>query len=125
MGLEEDRLYEIVGGRIRDARERTSPRMSQDKLAKKLGVSRASIVNIEAGRQHPPLFLIWRVAEVLGVETTMLIPSHDEFLENIEPVSLSGDAIAKIEAAANGNAATRRHLTEFIARKKTLALPPK
>ena len=45
---DEDALYRTVGDRVRAARERQPTKVSQVALAKKLGISRASIVNIEA-----------------------------------------------------------------------------
>jgi transcriptional regulator with XRE-family HTH domain len=70
-----------VGRKIRArTRARDAQRLSQDKLATRLGISRASIVNIEAGRQHAPLNLLWKIAELLGVELTTLIPQRAELL---------------------------------------------
>ncbi len=121
MGTEEMRLYEVVGERIRHMRELTAPKTSQAALARKLGVSRASVVNIEAGRQHAPLYLLWRIAEMLGAELSALIPNQDEFLESIEPMKLDAGAVAQIEAAAEGDPGTRRLLTRFISSKKSQA----
>ncbi len=67
-----DELYRELGRKIRQARERQGERLSQDALAKQLGISRASIVNIEAGRQRTPLHLLWQIAELLGTELTLL-----------------------------------------------------
>ena len=69
-----DELYRELGRKIREARERSGQKLSQEKLAKRLGISRASIVNIEAGRQHAPLHLLWQIAEILGTDLTFLIP---------------------------------------------------
>lgn len=119
MDTEERRLYEVVGERIRHMREYSVPKISQAALARKLGVSRASVVNIEAGRQHAPLYLMWRIAEMLGTELAALIPNHDEFLESIEPMKLDAGAVEQIEAAAEGDPGTRRLLTRFISSKKS------
>lgn len=119
MDAEEKRLYEVVGERIRQTRERSVPKISQAALSRKLGVSRASVVNIEAGRQHAPLYLMWRIAEMLGTELAALIPNHDEFLESIEPMKLDAGAVKQIEAAAEGDPGTRRLLTRFISSKKS------
>ena len=45
-----DELYSELGRKIRHVRE--SKQLTQGELAKRLGISRASVVNIEAGRQH-------------------------------------------------------------------------
>lgn len=119
METEERRLYEVVGERIRHTREYCAPKISQAALARRLGISRASVVNIEAGRQHPPLYLMWRIAEVLDAEIAAFIPNHNEFLESIEPVKLDAGAVAQIEEAAQGDPATRRLLTRFVSKTKS------
>ncbi len=119
MQSEEKRLYELVGDRIKRTRERISPKLSQTALARRLGISRASVVNIEAGRQHAPLYLMWRMAEILDAELAALIPNHEEFLDSIEPVKLDAVAVAQIEAAAEGDPATRRLLTRFVSKTKS------
>ena len=58
-----DEVYRVLGRKVRQMRE--VQRMSQDSLAQHLGISRASMVNIEAGRQRAPLHLLWQIAEVL------------------------------------------------------------
>ena len=117
--LHEDQLYRALGNNIRKARERVVPRMTQTHLAKRLGMSRVSVVNIEAGRQHAPLFLLWRIAEHLGTELASLIPKQDEFTSDQNPVLLDGETVARIQAAADGDPEARRQLTEFIGRIKS------
>lgn len=48
--------------------------MSQEGLAKRVGLSRTSITNIEQGRQQVPLHMIYTFADALGVELTALLP---------------------------------------------------
>jgi transcriptional regulator with XRE-family HTH domain len=119
MPVDEELLYQLVGERIRRRRERLSPRMSQAKLAQRLGVSRASVVNIEAGRQHAPLHVLWRIAEELDTEVALLLPRHDELVERSGPVRLDNDVVAEIEEAASGDAVTRRKLMTFISGVKS------
>ena len=115
---ESEVIYRLVGARIRATRETIRPRLSQETLAKRLGMSRVSIVNIEAGRQHAPLHVLWAIAAELGVEAAELVPTRAEYQQAIEPVVLDDDAIASIEAAANGDAVTKENLMEFISRAK-------
>ncbi len=121
MPTDEEMLYRLIGEKIRQARQRVSKGkgISQMKLAKMLGLSRASIVNIEAGRQRPPLHVIWEIAEKLDTEAAHLIPQKDEYRKSGDPVTLDRDTIAQIEAAANGDSSTKRSLTEFISRAKS------
>ena len=65
-------FYRMLGERIRDAR--IAAGLKQDALAGQLGKSRVSIVNIEKGRQHPPLDLIWDIASLLKVEIVAILP---------------------------------------------------
>ena len=111
-------LYRAVGEKIRYVRERSKPKLSQAQLAARLGISRASIVNIEAGRQHAPLHLLWQIAGILGTELSHLIPQRDELLETQIPIKLDERTISQIEAAANGDAETRRWLTGFVSKVK-------
>lgn len=114
MPVDEDLLYQLVGERVKRARRSTG--MSQRVLAERLDMSRTSIVNIEAGRQRPPLHVLWHIAEILETDAELLIPRHDEYRENGEPVSLTAETIEKIQQAASGDPSTRRDLTRFIER---------
>ncbi len=113
-----DELYRELGRKIRAARER-SGQFSQEKLAKRLGISRASIVNIEAGRQHAPLHLLWEIAEILGTDLTLLIPRREELLQPSTPVQLDKNMVKQIQEAANGNPDTVKVLTGFVSKLKT------
>jgi transcriptional regulator with XRE-family HTH domain len=112
-------LYRELGRKIREARERSGQKLSQEKLAKRLEISRASIVNIEAGRQHAPLHLLWQIAEVLGTDLTLLIPRREELLQPVTPVQLDKNMVKQIQEAANGNPDTVKVLTGFVSKLKT------
>ena len=112
---DEEALYRAVGERVRSARERQPARLSQAALAKKLEVSRASIVNIEAGRQHAPLYLLWRIAQHLDVELLSLIPSAAELAAVPSAAVLDDEMREELKKYANGDAATENALSSFIA----------
>jgi transcriptional regulator with XRE-family HTH domain len=95
------------------------PRLSQDKLAKRLGISRASIVNIEAGRQHAPLNLLWKIAQLLNVELTMLIPQRAELLAIDTTMELNDTMRKQIELEANGNPGLKKSLSAIVGRLLT------
>ncbi len=71
-----ERLYEFVGRTIRQIR--AEARLSQTALAKRCGLTRGSIANIELGNQRPTLHTLWTVAEALNVEPRDLVPARDE-----------------------------------------------
>lgn len=109
-------LYSAVGRKIREARERSNPRLSQDKLAKRLGISRASIVNIEAGRQHAPLNLLWNIAQLLNVELVTFIPRRVELLATDKVVTINEKMRKQIEIEAKGDAGMKSSLTSIVGR---------
>lgn len=67
-----NQFYEEVGIRIRDARN--SAEIKQETLATQLGLSRASIINLEKGRHRPSLLLLVEIATVLMCDYTSLVP---------------------------------------------------
>lgn len=101
---EADALYRAIGERVKAARDRQPVKLSQAALAEKLGVSRASIVNIEAGRQHAPLYLLWQIAQQLDTEVVSLIPTRAD-LAAPPTTRLSEETLAKIKEAAAGDSA--------------------
>ena len=73
--MEESALYARLGQLVREHRARLN--MSQVKLGRAIGLSRASIANIEVGRQHIPLHHLYRLARALEVDVQALIPTDD------------------------------------------------
>jgi transcriptional regulator with XRE-family HTH domain len=120
-----DELYRELGRRIRQARERNGERLSQDALAKRLGISRASVVNIEAGRQRAPLHLLWQIAELLGTDLTQLIPRSEELLAPANQVRLDKEMMKQIEEAANGDPGAIKVLTGFVGKLKSTIEAPR
>ena len=116
--MNKDIFYSLIGEKIKGARENGGSKLSQAKLATRLGLSRASVVNIEAGRQHAPLHVIWQIAKELGIELSLLIPTDKEYNEYDEPMKLDAESVEKIENAANGDAKTRQLLTQFVRKAK-------
>ncbi len=50
--------------RVKEFRERY--KMTQEQLAKKMGVSRQTIISIESGRYNPSLILAYKLAKCFG-----------------------------------------------------------
>lgn len=75
--MNERDIYCEVGQRIR--RFRKGAGRTQHQLADQIGVSRASIANIEAGRQNFMLHYIYAIAEALELDTPIsLLPGAHE-----------------------------------------------
>tara|TARA_R110001606_G_scaffold399304_1_gene584224 strand:- start:3654 stop:4019 length:366 start_codon:yes stop_codon:yes gene_type:complete len=66
-------IYEALGKNIRRLREKDH--QTQAQLAAQIGISRASLANIEAGRQKVLLHHIFAIAETLSLDSPMsLLP---------------------------------------------------
>jgi DNA-binding XRE family transcriptional regulator len=111
---EEEALYRLIGERIRAIRERSAPKLSQAKLAKQLGISRASVVNIEGGRQHAPLHLLWKIACSLDAELSMLVPRRAELAANETGVELNEAMRKQIRREAKGDAELEKSLASVV-----------
>jgi transcriptional regulator with XRE-family HTH domain len=65
-------MYREVGRLIRANRQKQ--KLSQSGLAARVGHTRTSITNIEAGRQRLPLDLLFSFANIFHVEVRELLP---------------------------------------------------
>lgn len=70
-----DKFYIELGENIKSYR--TKQGYSQDDLAKFLGLTRTSVVNIEKGRQRPPLHTVYDLSIFFNVDISNLLPSKD------------------------------------------------
>ncbi|MCU0421651.1 MAG: helix-turn-helix domain-containing protein [Bacteroidia bacterium] len=75
VSTEKTNFYRVLGGKIREARVKAN--LKQETFASFLDLSRASIVNIEKGRQHPPIHVLWDIAKVLNIQASDLFPQLD------------------------------------------------
>ena len=64
-------LYRKLGAEIRAAREASG--MSQERLARKVGLSRTSICNIEGGKQKPLIDTLVLIAGALDTKAYLLL----------------------------------------------------
>jgi len=69
-----EQLYEAIGDRIRAARVRA--RVTQTELGERVGLTRSSIANIEAGRQRAMVHTLLQVADALETSLPELVPER-------------------------------------------------
>lgn len=67
-------VYEEIGKRILELRRQRPRKLSQQALADAVGISRASVVNVERGRHRVQIHVLYEIARVLGVEPRDLLP---------------------------------------------------
>lgn len=68
--INKEKFYELIGSSIVSKRKELG--LTQIELANKTGMSRTSIVNIENGKQYPPLHLLWAISYVLEIKPSNL-----------------------------------------------------
>jgi transcriptional regulator with XRE-family HTH domain len=71
-----DGLYAALGNLIRARRK--EQKLTQEKLAASIGISRASLANIETGRQKVLVHQIYALADALGAPVGDLLPPPDK-----------------------------------------------
>lgn len=67
------------------SRRRKKAGVSQEKLAKILGLTRTSVTNIESGRQPIQLHTLYAIADAIGVNPTDLMPNVSKYPNKIIP----------------------------------------
>ena len=70
--MDEAELYRWFGQLVRRHRDRLN--LSQAQIADAVGLTRASVANIETGRQRIPLHQLFRLAGALQVDVDALLP---------------------------------------------------
>jgi transcriptional regulator with XRE-family HTH domain len=100
MGFDRAGFDREVGLRLQRARK--SRGITQEQLAKRVGLPRPSYANIESGRQRIPLDVVWRVAVVLGLSIAALVPEPASRKRAAPPVvvSIAGSLLPTFTTAA-------------------------
>ena len=75
-------LYLETGRRIQAARKKAG--ISQERLADAIGLSRASVSNIERGRHNVLLHTLEDIGRALGVDPHDLLPSRRQGVSKLE-----------------------------------------
>lgn len=92
-----------VGRRLRLRRQKL--KLSQDHLAREVGVSPQAISRIEVGHREPSLDLLVRLCKTLGVSTDYLLTGKESL-----PVSIKG----AVRAQPNLTPSAKRSLIQLI-----------
>jgi transcriptional regulator with XRE-family HTH domain len=108
---DQNRFYELLGERIKEAR--TNAKIKQETFASYLNLSRSSIVNIEKGRQHPQIHLLWDIATILNIEVIELFPKLPS------SGKLSPEWSRIISQSSVGNKKTKEKLLSFVEQVKS------
>src|ERR1700733_1613969 len=85
-------IYRIIGAAV--AARRKKLRLKQAEVAEQIGLTRASLANIESGRQKIMLHQIYKPATALKLDSVIdLIPPSFSFEEAIGPLKLVGSEV--------------------------------
>lgn len=79
--INEELIYEYVGEKIKYFRERNESyqeKITQERLANEIGVSRVSVANFENGKQAVYLSDLYKIADFLKKDLSEFLPSIDE-----------------------------------------------
>jgi transcriptional regulator with XRE-family HTH domain len=91
-------FYQQLGENIRTCRKRKE--LSQDALAKLIGLTRTSLTNIENGRQHLPLHTFCEIAEKLKVNIVELLPRPLAPAEAVDITAMVGHQLRSADELA-------------------------
>ena len=75
--VEPEDIYKVVGRKIRRRREEL--KRTQAHVAVVAGISRASVANIEAGRQQVLVHHLYGIASALSCEPSTFLPTLEDF----------------------------------------------
>ncbi|MFH0299150.1 helix-turn-helix transcriptional regulator [Bradyrhizobium sp. 31Argb] len=101
-------IYRIIGANL--AARRRELRLKQAEVASMIGLTRASLANIETGRQKLMLHQIYRLAQALQVESIIdLVPSSFSFEQASGPLMIEGSDVSDTQRAQIEQYVRRKH----------------
>ena len=105
-------FYAEIGRRIRDARRKRNPALTQDDLAQSVGLTRTSITNVEHGRQKCLLHTFVQIAAALQIDPANLLPSSNSKVADLNHALKNRDPSEKqwiMSAVAGVSAGKAQH----------------
>lgn len=110
-------LYKILGERIKVRREELG--YSQSDIANAITkLKRASISNIEKGKQHPPLDTIYKLCEALKVDVQSILPTYSEVHKIVENENSKSLKIEKLISTFDIDDSTLEQIKKLIKKNK-------
>lgn len=103
---EQKSLYTAIGLKIKEFRQNRG--FNQEAFAQLLNLTRASIVNIEQGRQRVTIHLIYDICKITNTNITDILPELQKE-EELLPMWKK-----RIENAAEGDIIREKKLTDFL-----------
>lgn len=99
-------IYRHIGEVVRTRRKKLQPPLTQENLAQLVGISRASLANIETGRQNVLVHQLYLLAKALQLDP-------DDFLIPAESVAATADS--KLQFSEEVNPKQKQELVRLIA----------
>ena len=97
MVVDPEKIYEELGETIKRLRKDVG--YTQAKLSSQAGISRASLANIEAGRQQILVHHIYKIASALQLDSPMQLlptaPSCESFEASLPSLSFSDEKLTE------------------------------
>jgi DNA-binding XRE family transcriptional regulator len=100
-------LYLGIGLRIKELRQQRG--LNQEAFALLLDLTRASIVNIEKGRQRVTIHLIYDICRITGANISDILLPEMKKEEELLPLWMK-----KINSAPEGDIFREKQLTDFL-----------
>ena len=112
--MEQSELYSQFGQLVRRHRERLG--LNQAEIGQAIGLTRASIANIETGRQRIPLHHLYSLARALKVDVHALLPTaggasivaEREIQSSVELSAREQDDVARVVGSIEVDTTRRR-----------------
>lgn len=101
-------LYRALGDRIKGLRKKFG--YNQSKFADLLDISRASLVNIEKGRQRPPLHIIYAITDTLQIDIADVLPKKMD----LDNKAIEKKILNNIKRTSGGDEDIEKALEGFI-----------
>ena len=96
--MDEMEIYRQLGQNV--ARLRNEQGRTQAEIAAQIGLTRASLANIETGRQKVLMHHLFRLANALHCASILeLVPTSFEFSDDVQPITTHGSLLSEQQRA--------------------------